>query len=206
MVLGRHEQRHWPADRLPGRMAEEGGRAGTVEQDVAVLADADDGVRGRFDDRTQALLALPQGRLRRSARLPLGRLGQFARHRRRQPREGGFHQIVVRAAPHQGDGLRLLDDGRDDDEGDVLAAGVQEIERLAGAEARQAEIREDDIPAPLAERGREVGGVVDAPGMERVAGAPQLTQHQREIVFVVFDGEYRKRGAHGGLSRAPALW
>ncbi|MCZ7654905.1 MAG: hypothetical protein M5R42_12410 [Rhodocyclaceae bacterium] len=78
--------------------------------------------------------------------MPFMRLGKFAFHRRGQPREVGFHQVVVRAAAHQFDGLALLDDARDDDEGNVEAAVAHHGQGLAGVEGRQAVIGQHDIP------------------------------------------------------------
>jgi len=157
-------------------------------------------------DRLHALrLAIPLlGALARSPRLDLA---QLAHDRGAEPREVVLHDVVARARAHGLHGGLLADRARDDDEGRVDAAGLQQRERFGSAEARQVVIGDHEVPRTARERRLELGRGLDALGRRLVAGAPQLAQQQLRVVRGVLDEEQAQQRRHyaGAVSAGTRL-
>ena len=113
-----------------------------------------------------------------------------------------LEEVVGRPAPHGLDGRLLLDGPADDEEGDVQALLLHEVERLQSVEPRQRVVGEDDVDL-RAEVGDELLPVVYDVQACVIARLGQFEFDERGVVRVVFQQENAQR--NGGVGDRQGL-
>ena len=136
------------------------------------------------------------GGLLAPARGTLGRVLQLAGDGGGQAAEAVFDDEVVGAGTQGGHGLLFLDGARDDDEGQVLAAGVQNLQGLQRLEAGHRIIRQDQVPRAGRQGGGHGRGSFHPLHHRLVAGAAQVLGDDLGVVRVVFDVQNTQRGCY----------
>ena len=126
----------------------------------------------------------------------VGGVPQLAGQGGGQAAEAVFDDEVVGAGTQGGDGFLFLDGAGDDDEGQVLAAGVQNLQGLERLEAGHRKVGQDHVPRAGGQGGGHGGGGVDALDGWVVAGAAQMSGDDLGIVVVVFDVENTQRSGY----------
>jgi hypothetical protein len=111
-----------------------------------------------------------------------------------------LEQVIGRALPHCADGRIFADGAGDDDERDVPAALVQQVQRAYGVELGQRMIGEDEVQ--LWREAREVFrlGVHTLPRWIE-AGTPEVMQHQLGVGLAVLKDQHSQR--YGGHAIPP---
>ena len=131
--------------------------------------------------------AFALGLLRQPVLAPRGRLPQLALHCGQQAPEVVLADVIVRAALHQLHCGGLADLAGDDDEGQIEAPLLQNVQCVDTAEAGHRVIGNDDIPL-AANKGRaHFVGALHAIVDEVVAAALQFRHQQLPVVVVVLD-------------------
>ncbi len=113
----------------------------------------------------------------------------------RQARQISLENVVMRARLHRGDGPRFADRSRDENERDVLSAGVEIGERPQPAVRGKRIVGDDDVPFPRRERPPELLLGLDAGARGLEPASSQLVLDERRVVVGVLDAG--ERGAAG---------
>ena len=134
--------------------------------------------------------------LREASRPALLRLPELPLHRGEEAGQATLGHEVVSPGPHRGDRLLLVDRARRDDERQIEAAFLVELEGAGGPEAGHHEIREDQIPGLLVERsGHRLAAIDPFPG-DVVPAATELMEDEQGVVLRVLDHQDAKRNSH----------
>ncbi len=112
---------------------------------AAVLAGSVDADGAPIEQRTVAFFALAQRPLRLLLHHAQLLILQGAVHRRAQPRRPVLQHVVIRPIAQGVDGRLFADTAGDNDERDVQAAGIQQLQGVQAAEVRQAPIGQDQF-------------------------------------------------------------
>ena len=144
-----------------------GGRAGV--QHAAVGAQERDGV-AVWASRARVGLAHAGFGHGQAAAGALFGFAQLAGDGGGQAGEAVFDDKIVRAAAQGGGGLLFADGAGDDDEGQVLAAGAQELEGGRDVELREGIVGQHQVPRAGGQRVAEGGAGGDALDLGSVAG------------------------------------
>ena len=172
------------------------------EQVVEVVGDA-----AREPSHRLHLLRLKELPLLLLQRAPLLttalRLAELAFHHRSQPEQAVLNQEIAGPRLHEGGRLLLADEARHHHEGDVLARGAHDLQRVPPIEARHREVGEHDVPLPgLQGRAQAVRGV-DPLVNDFVTGALQLPDEQGDVLLLVLDDQGADQAAHGAPRARP---
>ena len=127
----------------------------------------------------------------------LGGLGTLALHRGREAREVVLHEVVVRAGLHRGDGVRLVDGARDEDERYVEAALVQTGQRLDRVELREPVVGNDHVPRRGQQSLLEALGGIDAVKAHQPPLGLERVHDERRVRLRILDQEDAERAAGG---------
>jgi hypothetical protein len=114
---------------------------------------------------------------------------------RSEPAEAVLEQVIAGAVLHGLDGGVFADGAGDDDEGDVQAALVEQLQGGEGVELGHAVVGEDDVRGRI-EPGQKLRarGATVAP--DRQARPPQLMKHEVGVGFAVFEDQHLDGNAH----------
>ena len=131
-----------------------------------------------------------------AALLPHPGFAQCLLHRGGQPRQPVFQQVIVCSRFHGIDGSTLSDLAGYDDEGQVQARFLQQLQRRQTAELRHDVVRQNNVPCLSVECSLQgLGGLY--PFVRGVIPSPsQLAQHQPRVVFRILDDQNPKRFVH----------
>ena len=146
-----------------------------------------------FERDFQPLLAFPPRFIRRLAGPARFRLAQLALHGRGEPGQPVLHHVIVRPALHRGDGHILADVPGDNDDGNVVAGLVQELDRGRRAELGHDEVGNDQIPLPLGQSGAHSLSTIHPHMIDEIAAAAQFEQDQIGVVFRILDQQQVQR-------------
>ena len=131
-------------------------------------------------------------------RAPARRLAQFAVHRRTEPRQPAFDQIVIGAGPHRRDRQLFADCTGDQEKGQVKTARLDQLEGLHSAEPWHPVIGDHEIPRRLVQRRLQRLGGVHPLGRHRVTGVLEFAHQQLGVELGVVDQQDAQIGLFGG--------
>src|SRR5207249_4778685 len=169
---------------------------GVPEDEISLLVGDEDPVRGLLVELPKPGFALTQSLFGEPARPPYLGLAQLALERRWEPREIVLHDIVVRAGLHHVDGDVLPDRARNENERDVAPGLARDRERLAPAELRHGEIRDDEMRLELVQLATKVRFALHPAALEGEPSAFQLALDQLGVGFAVLRKQYPERFSH----------
>ena len=135
---------------------------------------------------------------------PSGCLAQLPLHGGNQASRPVFHDVIVGAGLHGRHGLFLADRAGNNEERQVLAARLEQLQRGRPAEVGQLVIGQHNVPPLSVERGAHRLGRLDALPHHVVAAFAQLAHHQPRVVFRVLDDQAAEGSRHDAPWARPA--
>jgi hypothetical protein len=186
-------------DDLLARTAHDLAEALVDRQQAAVERRLHDADRDLAQDRAQALLALLHLGQRLAPLAPDVGLAQLALHGRHQPGQVVLEDVVVGAGLHRGHRQLLADAPRHDDERQVDAQLLHEVQRGGRPEPRQGEVGDDQVPLLTSHRGSHGRRRLHSLERDVEPGLVQETDNEDRIIIHVFDDEHAQR--FHGLAR-----
>src|SRR5712692_307201 len=127
---------------------------------------------------------------------PLLGLMKLPLNRRKQALQIVLHDIILRALFQHGYGGLFTDSSREDDAGCLRTLGTQESERISPCEVRHGVVADNHIPLVLTESCGHASRCVDPFKCGLVAATAQLPNHQRHVIFRIFDNQYAQGSTH----------
>ena len=143
---------------------------------------------------TEAGFVLPQGVERGAALRAVARFAQFALDGGHQAIELVLGKIIVGARAHGGDGRLLVDHAGNDDEWEVDAQFLQQMQCCQGTELGHAVIGKHHVPGPIHKSGTHVVGVLDAGAGASIAGFAETVKQEEGVVLRILDDQQPQRG------------
>jgi hypothetical protein len=164
------------------------------EQEVAGGGGVGHADGGLVEGGGEALLGEAEFGFGAEALLAAAGFGEFAFDGGKESFEVSFEDVVVGAGAHGVDGGDLVDGSGDDDEGEIVAGGLEDAESFACAEAGEGVVGDDEVPgARVGESAVELLGGVDAAGFNSETDAGEVPLEQERIFFVVLNDEDTER-------------
>ena len=126
----------------------------------------------------------------------IGGFAQFAFDGGRQTLQVALHQIIVGTSLHRRYGDILADPAGDNDEGEVEAGLLQNLERLGGAETREVVVGENDVPRLAGQGGPECLGRFHALDLRIVTRLAQQADHDLRVELGIFNDYGSEQSFH----------
>jgi len=178
------------------------GRVGEV--DFALDVHEDDGIGAGFPEKAVTEFVFEQGAFGLALAGADGGFAQFAFDDRGQAAEVAFHEVIVGAGFHGRHRHILADAAGDDDEGDVQAGFLEQLQGAHGVERREVVVGQDYVPGMFQEGGSHGVAGFDPAHLDFITSFAEQVDHDLRVKFGIFNNEDAKEGLHRGSGLAGA--